>query len=98
MPSENFYSPHGRPDNYKIRYNYKTRYDYKIRYAFKSSPFWGASMKDFQKFSNLSTESFLAVRVVLHCYGSFDTATPAIRHSDDNSSTGLANSYVHSLR
>ena len=93
MPSENFYSPHGRPDNYKIRY------DYKIIYAFKSSPFWGASMKDFQKFSELSTKSFLAVRAVLHyCYGSFDTATPAIRHSDDNSSTDLANSYVYSLR
>ena len=33
-------------------------------------------MKDFQKFSKLSTESFLAVRAVPHyCYGSFDTAT-----------------------
>ena len=93
MPSENFYSPHGRADNYKIRY------DYKIRYAFKSSPFWGASMKEFKKFSKLSTESFLTVRAELqYCYGSFDTATPAIRHSDDNSSTDLANSYVYSLR
>ena len=87
MPSEIFYSPDGRSHNYKIRY------------AFKSSPFWGASMKDFQKFSNLSTESFLTVRMVLHyCYGSFDTATLEIGHSDDNSSTDLANSHVHSLR
>ena len=87
MPSEIFYSPDGSAHNYKIRY------------AFKSSPFWGASMKDFKKSSKLSTESFLAVRAVLHyCYGSFDTATLAIRHSDDNSSTDLANSYVHSLR
>ena len=93
MPSENFYSPHGRPDNYKIRY------DYKIRYAFKSSPFWGASMKELKKFSKLSTESCLTVRAELqYCYGSFDTATPAIRHSDDNSATDLANSYVYSLR
>ena len=93
MPSENFYSPHGRAHNYKIRY------DYKIRYAFKSSPFWGASMKDFQKFNELSTKSFLAVRAERHyCYESFDTATPEIRHSHDNSSTYLANSYVYSLR
>ena len=56
-------------------------------------------MKEFKKFSKLSTESFLTVRAELqYCYGSFDTATPAIRHSDDNSSTDLANSYVHSLR
>ena len=87
MPSEIFYSPDGRSHNYKIRY------------AFKSSPFWGASMKDFQKFSKLSTESFLTVRAVLHyCYGSLDTATPANRHSDKNSSTDSVNSHVHSLR
>jgi hypothetical protein len=87
MPSEIFYSPDGRSHNYKIRY------------AFKSSPFWGASMKDFQKFSNLSTKSILPVPAVpRYCHGSFDAATHVIRHSDGNSPTDLANSYVHNLR
>ena len=93
IPSEGLYSPDGPVHNYKITY------DYKIRYAFRSSPFSRASMKDFQKFGNLSTESFLVVRAELgHRCGSFDTATSAILYSDDNSSTDLANSYVHNQR